>query len=412
MEELYHIVKNRHVFDDKWGKIARHLSIPSLIPQGIHSSMMCFAGMNSGKINEEIFRYILFGYGFFDKYNDFLNVFIKFKVLDKNFNLISWNKHQKSIIHNKTLTVENSLSKVDKVDKMVEYKLSLIEDGVEYLVDKKVDPKLYQAWYFQRSKKGLSCKASYDILTSKGYVVKTRSQPTNLVELVESVVEKVELVDKKVETPQRTRVERREEKRREEEKPLTPSSKDFVCEVSQKPSTINSTETFERIFQKYPTDANKSKAFMEWNELLLAVDRMELDETLRAIEEGVDRYSCYCKHNKLDLTYTLHFATFLKDKRWSDGWQVEANKKVQDPPTAPPVVRQFDESDIQILNKRNIVNKMFKIFELCGLSEDGVCVVRVANSQSSFQQHSTLMKMFREFNLINKYKITDIFFIK
>jgi hypothetical protein len=214
MEELYHIVKNRHVFDDKWGKIAKNLNIPPLAPQGIHSSIMCFAGMNSGKINEGIFRYILFGYGYVERFEEFLSIFIKFKVIDKDFNLINWNKHQKSILHNHTLLVDKNLNEVER---LVEYKLSLVENEVEYLVDKRTNPKLYQAWYFQRVKKGLSCKASYDVLTQKGYVIETRqiaTQPKNQTNEVECIIEKVELVDKKVEkveTQQRTHVENRKE---------------------------------------------------------------------------------------------------------------------------------------------------------------------------------------------------------
>jgi hypothetical protein len=206
MEELYHIVKNRHIFDDKWCNIAQELNIPHLIPQGIHSSMMCFAGMNSGKINAGIFEYIIAGYGYLERVNEFINIFRKHNVIDKNFNLISWNKHQKPILHNNRIAVESQLSSVDK-------KLSLVESGVEYLVDKKVDPKLYQAWYFQRVKKGLSCKDSYEILTQKGYVIETRlhsTQPTNHTQEVEQKLSTVE----KVETPQRVRVI--EEKRREE----------------------------------------------------------------------------------------------------------------------------------------------------------------------------------------------------
>jgi len=207
MNTFFHAVSNTHVFDEKWAKISESAKVPLLIPQGIHSALMCFAGQNKGRINYGIFLYILTGYGLQNQVEEFIALFIKFKIFDKDFLITKWNKYQKSFMHN---SVEKVESVVEKVDKVVEFKLSLVECGVEYLVDKKTNLKLYQAWYFQRVKKGLSCKESYDILTKKGYKIQTILREDFSVKnsTTEHSVEKVESVVEKVETQQRARVKR------------------------------------------------------------------------------------------------------------------------------------------------------------------------------------------------------------
>ena len=50
-------------------------------------------------------------------------------------------------------------------------KLELSEDGVYYVINKRMDTTLYNAWIYLRKRKGLSCKESYDILVKRGFAI-------------------------------------------------------------------------------------------------------------------------------------------------------------------------------------------------------------------------------------------------
>lgn len=93
--EQFHIVRNGHVFNDKFEKIADSLKVPIGVARGIHSDIMSFGGMNCGKINRQMFVYILCQFEIEqDRFDSFIASYTKHKVIDGRFNIVNWNSYK------------------------------------------------------------------------------------------------------------------------------------------------------------------------------------------------------------------------------------------------------------------------------------------------------------------------------